>query len=248
MAISRREAIVETGSALALLGGIAAATRANAASIVRPLGVAAAMDPVSTKHKVVSLPFDAKKLKGLSERMVVSHHDNNYAGAVNNLNKVEDELARVNKDTPAYLVFGLRERELTFGNSMTLHEHYFANLGGDGKSQGPVAKAIAEGFGGMGRWEELFRATGMSLSGGSGWVVLAHSFARGGLHITWSSGHPQALAFAAPILIMDMYEHAYQMDFGAAAGKYIDAFFANIKWDEVNRRHERALAMSKVPL
>jgi len=71
----------------------------------------------------------------------------NYGGAIKNLNKVEDELARVTKDTPGYLVGGLKERELTFTNSVILHELYFGNLGGDGKPAGTIQKA----FGGFGR-------------------------------------------------------------------------------------------------
>jgi len=192
------------------------------------------------KHTPVPLPFDPKKLKGISEKLIVSHHDNNYAGAVNNLNKVEDELARVNKDTPGFLVSGLRERELTFSNSRILHELYFGNLGGSGKPGGAIEKALAERFSSLGRWEELFRATGASLGGGSGWTVLAFNFHTGVLHTYWAGNHTQAVAFGAPLLVMDMYEHAYQMDYGAAAAKYIDAFFSNIQWEEVNRRFERA--------
>jgi len=246
MAISRREILLETGSAVALLSSMAPARGAQAVSVVDPFNLAdVPFDGPKAKHKVASLPFDPKKLKGLSERMMVSHHDNNYAAAVGGLNQVEDELSRVNKDTPGFLVCGLRERELTYNNSITLHEHYFANLGGNGKASGAVAKALAESFGSLSRWEELFRATGMSLAGGSGWVLLAHNLARGELQVTWSSVHAQALAFAAPLLVMDMYEHAYQMDFGAAAGKYIEAFLANVNWDEVDRRYQRALAMAK---
>jgi Fe-Mn family superoxide dismutase len=192
------------------------------------------------KHTPVPLPFDPKKLKGISEKLIVSHHDNNYAGAVNNLNKVEEELARVNKDTPGFLVAGLRERELTFTNSRILHELYFGNLGGSGKAGGAIEKALAERFSALGRWEEQFRATGASLGGGSGWTVLAFNFHTGALHNYWAGNHTQAVAFGAPLLVMDMYEHAYQMDYGAAAAKYIDAFFTNIQWDEVNRRFERA--------
>ena len=91
-----------------------------------------------------------------------------------------------------------------------------------------------------GRWEEMFRATGMSLAGGSGWVVLAYSFAWNGLRIVWSGNHSQMLAASLPVLVMDMYEHAYQMDYGANAKGYIDAFFQNLNWDEVNRRAENA--------
>ena len=83
-------------------------------------------------------------------------------------------------------------------------------------------------------------------SGGSGWVILGLELENGALRTAWSGNHTQVLATSVPLLVMDMYEHAYQMDFGAAAAKYIDAFFVNIKWDEVNRRYERALAAAKV--
>src|SRR5204862_2149893 len=89
-------------------------------------------------HNVVPLPFKPTALNGISEKMIVSHHDNNYAGAVKNLNKVEQELARITADTPPFVVSGLRQSELTFRNSKTLHEAYFGNLGGDGKRSGAV--------------------------------------------------------------------------------------------------------------
>src|SRR5215831_13929429 len=127
-----------------------------------------AQAPAAGGWTIKPLPFDPKKLSGISEKMIVSHHDNNYAGAVKNLNKVEGELARVNKDTPGFVVSGLKDRELGFSNSMILHEAYFGNLGGNGKPGGAVASALGDAFGGLARWEELFRATGMSLSGGSG--------------------------------------------------------------------------------
>ncbi len=201
---------------------------------------------VAGKHVPAPLPFDPKKLKGLSERLLISHHENNYGGAVKNLNKVEDELARATKDAAGYLVSGLRERELQFTNSLILHEHYFGNLGGSGKAGGGVEKAIAEAFGSFARWEEQFRATGMSLAGGSGWVVLAFNHHTGDLRVYGSNNHTQAVAFGQPLLVLDMYEHAFHIDFGAAAAKYVDAFFANLQWDEVNRRHERALKATKL--
>jgi Fe-Mn family superoxide dismutase len=229
--ITRRDALAMavTGSTLAAAGSALAAPEAKAPANVAP-----------GKHLVAPLPFDPKKLKGLSEKLLVSHHENNYAGALKNLNKVEEELLRTNKETPAFVVAGLRERELTFGNSVVLHELYFGNLGGNGRAAGAIEKAIADAFGGFARWEELFRATGMSLAGGSGWAVLDFSLATGDLRVHWSGGHTQGPANAIPLLLMDMYEHAFQMDYGAAAAKYVDAFFANINWDEVARRHERA--------
>ena len=191
------------------------------------------------------LPFKPGALNGLSERMIVSHHDNNYAGAVKNLNKVELELAQLTADTPPFVVAGLHQSELTFRNSKTLHEAYFGNLGGDGKRAGAIDKALNEAYGTSARWEEHFRALGNGLGGGSGWAVLELELQTGELRTAWSGHHTQALATAVPLLVLDMYEHAYQIDFGAAAAKYIDAFFANINWDEVNHRLDRALAAAK---
>ncbi|WP_394827873.1 superoxide dismutase [Pendulispora albinea] len=206
----------------------------------------ASLNPVSPgiafagKHQVEPLPFRASALEGLSEKMMVSHHDNNYAGAVKNLNRVEEELSRVTKETPAFVVGGLKQSELTFRNSATLHELYFANLGGGGRPSGSIEKVLGEAYGSFGRWEELFRTTGASLGGGSGWVVTTWDLHRDAPYTFWSGNHTQAFSASATLLVMDMYEHAYQMDYGAAAAKYIDAFFANIHWDEVNRRLERA--------
>lgn len=193
-------------------------------------------------HGVVPLPFDPKALRGISEKMIVSHHDNNYVAAVKNLNKVELDLEKVNKDTPGYAVSGLRERELTFTNSMNLHERYFANLGGDGKGAGSAYEALGRQFGSQARWEELFRATALSLGGGSGWCVVALSRLTGDLRIIASRGHDQAVVAGEPLLVLDMFEHAYQMDYGAAHAKYVDAFFANLNWAVVAQRFDAAVA------
>jgi Fe-Mn family superoxide dismutase len=232
--VSRREVL----SGIAL--GTVALSGAGGKAMARVDGGVVQGGVAPGKHPIVPLPFDPAKLKGLSERLLRSHHENNYGGAVKNLNKVEEELAKVNKDTPGFLVGGLKERELTFNNSMVLHELYFANLGGDGKAGNAVQAALDRSFGSFGRFEELFRAVGTSLAGGSGWAVLDHNFQTGQLAIHWSGNHTQNAASSAPLLVMDMYEHAYAIDYGAAATKYIDAFFQNIQWDEVQRRLERA--------
>ena len=240
---SRRAAIlaVAAGGAVLLSGCAAhahaepkAATPSSAALPVTS-GVAFA-----GKHSVQPLPFQPTALKGISDKMIVSHHDNNYAGAVKNLNKVEEELSRVNKETPAFVVGGLKQSELIYRNSATLHELYFGNLGGEGRANGAVERVLGDAYGGFARWEELFRATGASLGGGSGWVVTAWDLHNDVPYTFWSGNHSQAFSAAVPLLVMDMYEHAYQMDYGAAAAKYIDTFFANVQWDEVNRRLERA--------
>jgi len=199
------------------------------------------------KHQIRPLPFQSARLKGLSERLIVSHHENNYGGAVRNLNRTEQELARVTKDTPPLVVAALKERELTFANSATLHELYFGNLGGDGRPAGAIEKAVGGAYGSFGRWEELFRLTGMGLAGGSGWAILTYDFQRNDVRTFWSGSHTQACAFGQPLLVLDMYEHSYALDYGAAAAKYVDAFFQNVNWEEVDRRLERAEKMAADP-
>jgi len=192
-------------------------------------------------HAVKPLPFDPKKLPGLSEKLLVSHHDKNYAGAVKNLNGVETELAKVGPDTAGFTVSGLEAAKLKFTNSMILHELYFENLGGDGKAAGSqTERVLAQAYGSQGRWEELFRALGNALGGGSGWAILDWDFHARGPRIYWAGDHTNALAFGSPLLVMDMYEHAYAMDYGASAKDYIDAYFKNIQWAEVDRRLARA--------
>ena len=91
-----------------------------------------------------------------------------------------------------------------------------------------------------------FIAMAKALTGGSGWVILAWSERLGQLVNHWAADHAHCLPGAAPILALDMYEHAYQMDYGAAAGKYVDAFMQNVNWEEVNRRVEMAQKMTIV--
>jgi Fe-Mn family superoxide dismutase len=217
---------------------------ASAAAMALPRVFGQGPERKPGSHEVVPLPFDPKALRGLSERLLSSHHGNNYAGAVHNLNRVEAELAAATKDTQAFVVAGLRERELTFRNSATLHELYFGNLGGDGKFAGGIADAIGGAFGGMARFEELFRATAMALAGGSGWVVLGYDLHRPGLAIAGSGGHTHQPAAWLPVLVLDMFEHAYHLDYGAAAAKYVDAFFANLRVEELDRRLAAAVKAS----
>jgi Fe-Mn family superoxide dismutase len=148
-------------------------------------------DVVIAKRSLVLLPFDPKSLRGLSERLIVSHHENNYIGALNNLNRVREEIARVTKDTAPFLMAGLKERELTFANSLILHEHYFTNLGGDGRLDGAIEKSLSYAYGSIGRWEELFRLTGLSLAGGSGWAILDLDLQHQNLRTYWSGNHTE---------------------------------------------------------
>jgi superoxide dismutase, Fe-Mn family len=128
---------------------------------------------------------------------------------------------------------------------LTFHEAYFGNLGGDGKPSAAIGKALTEAYGSIDTWELHFRSTAASLGGGSGWVVLGYELTTGELRTTSAINHTQSMASSFPLLAMDMYEHAYAIDYGAAAAKYIDAFIANIQWDAVNRRLEQADKMAR---
>lgn len=240
MTISRREVLkgIMAGSAAVIAG---------AAGADRLLAQAAEAPPKSpVKYEVKPLRFDPGKLNGISERLIVSHHDNNYAAAVKNLNAAEAQIAAAGKDTPAFVLGGMKFAELTFSNSVILHEHYFDNLGGSGKRSGRIEGALGGAFGSLANWESQFRAAAMSLGGGSGWLVLYYNHHTGQIRNYWSNHHTLALGFGQPLLVLDMFEHAYQMDYGAAHARYIDAYFNNINWDVVNQRLEKAEAVAKL--
>ena len=198
------------------------------------------------QHQPKPLPFDPAKLNGISEKLIKSHHENNYAGAVKALNAVEQRLAAMlkDKDLPAYIYGDVKREELVRTGSVVLHENYFANLGGDGKPGGEILNRIKQWFGSYENWEAEFKKTANALSGGSGWVILAHNFHTGELHNYWAWDHMHNAPFSRPLLLLDMYEHSYQMDYGAAAGKYIDAFMLNINWEVVDRRTQAAIKAS----
>ena len=227
---TRREAItgiLSAGAAGLVLGGTAAAQTAAAPAF-------------AGKHSPKPLPFDPAKLTGISEKLIRSHHENNYTGAVKALNTVEQRLVSLSneKDLPAYIYGDLKRQELIRTGSVVLHELYFANLGGNGKADGKVRKQIEQSFGSFEAWEAEFKRTGNSLSGGSGWTIFAYNRHTREFHNYWSADHTSNAPFSVPLLVLDMYEHAYQMDYGAAAAKYVDAFMLNVNWDEVNRRIE----------
>ena len=184
------------------------------------------------------LACDPAKLKGLSEKLIVSHYENNYGGAVKRLNSITEQLGKLDfASAPVFLINGLKREQLVAANSMILHELYFANLGeGDGPS-GALAGALERDFGSVERWRAEFAAMGKALGGGSGWVLLVHSHRDGRLMNQWAADHTQALAHSAPILALDMYEHSYHIDYGAKAGAYVDAFMRNIRWSDVMVRH-----------
>jgi Fe-Mn family superoxide dismutase len=189
------------------------------------------------------LDFAAGALNGLSERLVASHHANNYSGAVKRLNAIRSQLANLDfASVPGFQLNGLKREELVATNSILLHELYFGSLGGDGQTRMPaMALALDANFGSVDRWRSEFVAMGKALGGGSGWVLLTFLPRDGSLVNQWAADHTDALAGGIPILALDMYEHAYHMDYGAAAAAYVDAFMVNIDWAQVYERYQGAV-------
>ena len=195
---------------------------------------------VKVEYTPKKLPFDASKVKGLSQKLLESHYENNYTGAVKRLNAITAQLASLDIATaPVFVVNGLKREELIAANSMIIHELYFDSLAGEGEPAGALAEAIARDFGSLARWKAEFSATGKALGGGSGWVMLAWSPRDKRLVNTWAADHTMTLANGRPILALDMYEHAYQMDYGAKAAAYVDTFMQGIRWDNVSSLYER---------
>lgn len=193
--------------------------------------------------RILPLPFDATSLRGLSEKLIASHHQNNYSGAVKRLNVIRAQLAGSGiSSLPGFQLNGLKREELIATNSMLLHELHFSSLGGDGQTMEPAwAMALAANFGSVERWREEFVAMGKALGGGSGWVLLVFQPRDGSLVNQWASDHTHAVAGGVPILALDMYEHAYHMDYGASAAAYVDAFMDNIEWAAVYARYQSAV-------
>ena len=195
------------------------------------------------------LPFDPAALHGLSERLLRSHHENNYGGAVKRLNAIRSTLGRTQFATaPDFELNGLKREELVATNSMLLHELHFACLGGDGTGMVPaMALALCASFGSVERWREEFTAMGRALGGGSGWVLLVFQPRDGSLVNQWAPDHTHALAGGVPILALDMYEHAYHMDFGARASAWVDAFMDNLDWAAIYQRYQGAVHAAGEP-
>jgi Fe-Mn family superoxide dismutase len=195
---------------------------------------------VKVEYTPKKLPFDASKVKGLSQKLLESHYENNYTGAVKRLNAITAQLASLDIATaPVFVVNGLKREELIAANSMIIHELYFDSLAGEGEPAGALAEAIARDFGSLARWKAEFSAIGKALGGGSGWVMLTWSPRDKRLVNSWAADHTMTLANGRPILALDMYEHAYQMDYGAKAAAYVDTFMQGIRWDNVSSLYER---------
>ena len=216
---------------------------AAAATFIPNPGLAQTAQQAGTKpmtYQPKPLSLDPKSIKGISEKVIVSHYENNYVGAVKRLNAIGAQLAELDfAKAPNFVINGLKREELVATNSMVLHEVYFDSLGGAGRLEGSLADAIARDFGGVERWRTEFAAMGKAEGGGSGWVLLAYSPRDKRLVNHWAADHTTTLAGGRPVLALDMYEHAYHMDYGAAAARYVDVFMEAIRWDIAMKLYDR---------
>jgi len=190
------------------------------------------------------MPYVAKDfgaligMDGFSEALLKNHFAL-YQGYVTNTNKLSDLIGRILAEgktaTPEYA-----ELKRRFGwewNGMRLHEFYFENLGGKGvlDPASKLGKAVAAEFGSVGKWEADFRAAGAMR--GIGWVVLYQDRLGGRLFNQWINEHDMGNpAGAVPVLVMDVFEHAFMVDYGLKRADYIAAFFRNVNWKAAEAR------------
>ncbi len=192
-------------------------------------------------YETKPLPFDPKSISGISEKVLVSHYENNYGGAVKRLNAISAQLAELDfAKAPNFVINGLKREELIAANSMILHEIYFDGLGGASRPGGALAEALVRDFGSIERWRTEFAAMGKAEGGGSGWVILSYSPRNKRLVNQWAADHTTTLAGGRPVLVLDMYEHAYHMDFGAAAARYVDVYMEAIRWDNASALYDQS--------
>jgi superoxide dismutase, Fe-Mn family len=182
------------------------------------------------------LSCDPSRIRGMSERLITSHYENNYGGTVQRLNAITAQLGELDfASAPIFVVNGLKREELIATNSMILHELFFASLGEGGEPEGGLRDLLIRDFGSVAAWATEFSAIGKALRGGSGWVLLMWSPRDRKLVNQWAMDHTTTLAGGTPILALDMYEHSYHIDYGAQAAAYVDAFMAAINWPNAAR-------------
>lgn len=178
-----------------------------------------------------------QSLQGISKHQIDDHFDVKYAGYVTCFNTIEER--RANTQATGGPNFSdwrsLALEQERCQNAIMLHEGYFQCLGGNGQATGTIAKWIEEEWGSFDRWKEAFTATGSSARG---WCVLNFNLLDGRLTNTLADEHSIGLWNSIPLVIMDMYEHAYYIDYNANSKQYVQAFMTNLSFDYANRMIE----------
>lgn len=189
------------------------------------------------KYEIKRLGY--KELNGFSEKQISFHHDVHYAGYVNKRNEVNEKLkaADLSKANANYSEFRALKKEETFNASgQLLHELYFDMLGGDGKfSQDmEIIKKINEDFGSFDAFKQQMVATAKAARG---WAILCIDPTDNRLRIFLADAHNDGAVWGAiPLVALDVYEHAYYVDYGPDRARYLDPFFNNLDWKRINER------------
>ncbi len=198
-------------------------------------------------HEVKPLTYSA--LEGISEKALAIHHDKLYAGYVAKAKEIGEKLSvlshggDVSSANQSYSELrALKDGETFAVNGVYLHEWYFDTLGGSGQATGALVEKISEQYGSLENFTNYFSANGMAARG---WVVLCWDFQQQGLRIYNADIHNQGGIWGCmPILVLDVYEHAYFMDFGSDRKAYIAEWWKNLNWNKANELYAKAKAMA----
>ena len=191
------------------------------------------------------VPF-AAPLTGISDKTIAIHHDKLYVGYVNKMKEVAEKLHEISTNSEALAAANqsyselraLRDGETFATNGVYLHEDYFNVLGGDGVPAGSLVDAIVETWGSIETFVAFFSATGMAVRG---WVVLSWDTHLGRLKIYGADAHNQGGVWGAiPLIVLDVYEHAYFIDYGADRKAYIADYWKNLNWAAATATYEKA--------
>ena len=194
------------------------------------------------KVRAQPLTFSPEKIKWLSPQSLTSHHEI-YAGSVNRLNAITEQLAQLDLASVSPSEIGeLKREQQAVYNSSLLHELYFECIGeAPTQPSGVFAQALSRDFASLDRWRAEFAAMGKALTGGKGLVILAYTPRDKRLINYLAADHATAPAACVPLIAMDMYEHAYQTDYGTDAGKYVDSFVQMMRWITAERLYREAI-------
>lgn len=185
--------------------------------------------------EIKNLPF--KELKGISQKTIEIHWGKLYQGYVKKWQEIQEKLNSADLSQANATFSELRElkvEESFAANAVLLHEAYFDILGGEGLAKGDIVEAVKKDFGSFKMWTENFKALGLA---SRGWVILAYDFNEGKLRNYIADSHNSLAVWgASPILVLDVYEHAFFIDYGADKKSYIEAFFQNLNWQAINKK------------
>lgn len=198
------------------------------------------------KTETKALPFD-KDLEGISKNTIAIHHDKLYAGYVAKKNEIAEKLSAlshggdVSSSNQTYSELrALKDGETFAVNGTYLHEWYFEVLGGDGNPQGEILEALKAKYGSLENFQAYFTACGMAARG---WVVLAWDTHDQILKIYTGDAHNQGGVWGCvPIIVLDVYEHAYFIDHGSDRKAYIAAFWKNLDWTKADALYKKAVS------